>query len=340
MSPLAIDRLNVVLMLVALGAAFALPFETFLVAYAVLGPLHYLTEISWLHERNFFLPGKRDWLWIAAVPLLSLLGAEFLLGAWHVPFLKPYTFAYATLGLGLAAALLVKDRTLRVAGAVVVALLVFAYGAGDGRRDGWFLASLYLTTILHVCVFTGAFMLYGALKARGTSGYWTFAVFVGCSLVAVLAPAAARELAGETVRSSYSRAFWTLNVELARLFGSGTAPAGSGAVFLRESDLFTSPGAVAIMRWIAFAYTYHYLNWFSKTSIIGWHKVSRPKLVGAIVIWLASVALYTQDYALGAKWLFALSYAHVLLEFPLNLVSFRGIGAELGARLRGRAVVP
>jgi len=33
-----------VLMLLSAGAAFILPFEVFLLAYAVLGPLHYLTE--------------------------------------------------------------------------------------------------------------------------------------------------------------------------------------------------------------------------------------------------------------------------------------------------------
>ena len=41
----------------AIGAFF-LPFEVFLFAYAFLGPLHYLTEISWLHDRNIFLKGN------------------------------------------------------------------------------------------------------------------------------------------------------------------------------------------------------------------------------------------------------------------------------------------
>ena len=30
----------------------------FLFAYAFLGPLHYLTEISWLHDRQYFAKGK------------------------------------------------------------------------------------------------------------------------------------------------------------------------------------------------------------------------------------------------------------------------------------------
>ena len=41
-------------------AAFIMPFEVFLFAYAFMGPLHYLTEISWLHDRQYFAKGKYD----------------------------------------------------------------------------------------------------------------------------------------------------------------------------------------------------------------------------------------------------------------------------------------
>ncbi len=40
----------------ALGLAYLVPFELLLLAYVVLGPAHYLTEISWLHDRKYFLP--------------------------------------------------------------------------------------------------------------------------------------------------------------------------------------------------------------------------------------------------------------------------------------------
>jgi len=39
-----INFLNIGLMLITAVFAFFLPFETFLLAYAFLGPLHYLTE--------------------------------------------------------------------------------------------------------------------------------------------------------------------------------------------------------------------------------------------------------------------------------------------------------
>src|SRR6185436_18451197 len=138
----------------------------------------------------------------------------------------------------------------------------------------------------------------------------------------------------EYVRESYSPAFRFLNHELARLFSMGTGVRADGSSgFASPADVFMSPGGIAIQRLIGFAYTYHYLNWFSKTSIIGWMKVDKRKLGAAVVLWIASLALYAKSYELGARWLFALSYAHVLLEFPLNHRSFVGIGQELYARV-------
>ena len=55
------DYINIALMIAAAILAFNLPFELFLFSYAILGPLHYLTEIGWLHQRNYFATGKRDY---------------------------------------------------------------------------------------------------------------------------------------------------------------------------------------------------------------------------------------------------------------------------------------
>ena len=57
---LNLDRLNLALILASALLAVRWPFETLLLAYAVLGPLHYLTEISWLHDRRYFLPRRHD----------------------------------------------------------------------------------------------------------------------------------------------------------------------------------------------------------------------------------------------------------------------------------------
>jgi hypothetical protein len=47
-----------------------MPFEVFLFAYAVLGPLHYLTEISWLHDRQYFSKGKYDFVILLSIGII------------------------------------------------------------------------------------------------------------------------------------------------------------------------------------------------------------------------------------------------------------------------------
>lgn len=67
-----VDKVNIGLMIISLILAYILPFEVFLFSYAVLGPLHYLTEISWLHQKNYFVPKvKKMTLWI--FPILALI---------------------------------------------------------------------------------------------------------------------------------------------------------------------------------------------------------------------------------------------------------------------------
>ena len=60
MPKLNIDILNIFLILLSGVFAFILPFQTFLFIYAFLGPLHYLTEINWLQQRDYFLNHKNQ----------------------------------------------------------------------------------------------------------------------------------------------------------------------------------------------------------------------------------------------------------------------------------------
>jgi hypothetical protein len=94
-------------------------------------------------------------------------------------------------------------------------------------------------------------------------------------------------------------------------------------------QIFNSQTGIAIMRFIAFAYTYHYLNWFSKTKVIRWHDIPKSRSIFIVILWVISIILYAVDYSLGFKWLFLLSFMHVMVEFPLNYISFVGIFKEL-----------
>jgi hypothetical protein len=92
--------------------------------------------------------------------------------------------------------------------------------------------------------------------------------------------------------------------------------------------VFFSTIGIMLMRFIAFAYLYHYLNWFSKTEVIRWHKVPKIRFAAVIILWLLACGAYAYDYSIGLNFLFFLSFTHVLLEFPLNIVSIVGIGTE------------
>jgi hypothetical protein len=78
-----------------------------------------------------------------------------------------------------------------------------------------------------------------------------------------------------------------------------------------------------LQSFISFAYTYHYLNWFSKTKIIKWHILPRKKLIIVFGFYLIVLSFYLTDYRLGFLVTIFLSMIHVFLEFPLNFLSFK-----------------
>jgi hypothetical protein len=67
------DATHLGLMLSTLGLAYLVPFELLLLAYVVLGPAHYATEISWLHDRKYFLPQRSVALALALIAIAAAL---------------------------------------------------------------------------------------------------------------------------------------------------------------------------------------------------------------------------------------------------------------------------
>jgi hypothetical protein len=181
------------------------------------------------------------------------------------------------------------------------------------------IAAFFLVTIIHVLLFTCAFILLGSLRQRSISGILSLLVFVLC-VISFFVYAPAGHVASEFVRGSY-RSFNGLNTELIKLFHLGTATT--------SADVYQSVGGLMVMRLIAFAYTYHYLNWFSKTSIIKWHEVPRSRTVAILIVWLGAVAFYAYDYDTGMLLFYFMSILHVMLEFPLDHRTFAEIGRQL-----------
>jgi hypothetical protein len=147
-----------------------------------------------------------------------------------------------------------------------------------------------------------------------------------------------------TVQGAFMPGFMTLNYLL--LTGLGLHDFGVQQTTREQfiaginDYLYAHPVALSLMGFIAFAYLYHYLNWFSKTSVIRWNEISRARLAVVVAVWIVSVTLYAYDGHVGFRWLFFLSFVHVLLEFPLNHVTVMSIGRELGGLLRVQKVGP
>jgi hypothetical protein len=333
-----INYINIGLMVVSAIAALWYPFETFLFVYAFLGPLHYLTELSWLHDRQYFAKGKYDYVPLYVIGLIvSLLYWNQIPNAPEgmAPFLTYFAFAAA---LVFAT---VKKAGPRIGFLALAAAAVFLFKDTSIYNN---IFGVFLPTLIHVFIFTALFILVGALRGRDLSGILSLIAFaVITALFFFYQPDRSQYVVDDYTRSAYgymntdgnlSEGFVSLNYMFLKVFRIHEfSPAGHTNLLSFVNDfntfLYQNPVALGVMSFIAFAYMYHYLNWFSKTSVIQWHNISRTRFAGVIILWIGSIGLYAMDYMLGLKWLFFLSFSHVLLEFPLNHVTFINIGKEV-----------
>lgn len=307
-----INYINIGLMFISAILAFVLPFELFLFSYAVLGPLHYLTEIGWLHKKNYYTKGKYDFLFLSV--LCALVFYFSFISTKHSNSLVPNIILYGFLSSLLF--VFVKDNFYRI----VLGLLALVGIVISKTGDNYFIwIGVFLPTIIHVLLFTWIFMFYGVLKHKSFSGYLSVAVLAMISLSFFIIKAPELQYQVTSYVSKSYDLFNLLNKFLIDLFNLKTETTDYDTV------IYNTNAGFIVMRFIAFAYTYHYLNWFSKTSVIQWYKVPKNTLIITLVLWLFSVTLYLIDYNLGLKALYFLSFLHVFLEFPLNITSFQGV---------------
>jgi len=314
MKSTTIHHLNTGLIVLSCIVAFYVPFELFLFSYGILGPLHYLTEIGWLHKKNYFTKGKYDFIFLIAACVL-------LMYLFYNPPAKNYNLTADLILFSLLICftfVFIKDWLYRF---VIIALTIVFIGFVNNVPQYFTWVAIFLPTIIHVFIFTWAFMLFGVLKEKSRAGAISILVLIICSVVLFLVqPQGLQYTVSDYTQKSYHQ-FAELNLRLINTFNMDK--------LTDITQVFTSNSGFVIMRFIAFAYTYHYLNWFSKTSVIKWHLVPKKTLIATIGLWLISIALYIYNYNLGLEVLFFLSFLHVFLEFPLNVVSFTGIGKSL-----------
>lgn len=322
-------------MILSCALAFAIPFELFLISYAVLGPLHYLTEITWLKKRDYFTTGKRDYIFLIVMSVVLTL--IVLLNAYSdIPFVKNLEAhcisvfgegfnSFSTVAIFLAffaslAFVVFKDSLYKfifIAVAGIVGLLI------QSAPPFIIFFGILLPTIIHVFVFTGLFIVNGALKNRSATGIASAVVFVLCAgIFFVWKPVFNFYSVTDYARKVLfmdGKGFVNLNAALIDLFQMGK---------VTMESLFQNPVGLSVARFIGFAYTYHYLNWFSKTEVIKWHQVPLKWLAVVIILWIFSILLYAYNYKTGLMALYFLSLLHVFLEFPLNYRSVIGIWGE------------
>ena len=186
-----IDYVNIGLMAVSLLLASILPFRLFLITYAILGPLHYLTEIGWLNKRSYFMQDKKNSTVLIVLCSMIFVGIvlnEPVVGSFVssfesmvilgdvIKFLKTYGPAMSLWALSFALFTIVRIPTIYKWSAMLLIGVVSVYLNKLDNFLIWF--GLFLPTIIHVSLFTALFVLYGALKNKQRSGYLSFTFFM------------------------------------------------------------------------------------------------------------------------------------------------------------------
>lgn len=329
MSTTAINYLNIFFMIISAWFAIILPFETFLFVYAVLGPLHYLTEINWIQSKNYFLNQINNKgfniliLFIGCSLFFStMLVFDFYLKIFssfyeisyyrsiryvfeNINYLYMYIAFMAAIGWVFFDNIFYKWLWILISAFIGIVLIAL----GMNNFITWF--SVFLPTIIHVWLFTGFFVIAGAIKSKSPSGWFSLVVFILISigLFFIHHDINIYQISNYTRESFIKSNFNMVNMSIYDMFFRS---------YPSQNFSLNSQIGLKIQSLIAFAYTYHYLNWFSKTSIIKWHEVSRIKLLFTVIFWLICLVLYYYDYILGLAVLYFLSVLHVIMEFPLN----------------------
>jgi hypothetical protein len=286
------DLAHLVLMLLALGLAYVVPFELLLLAYVVLGPAHYATEISWLHDRNFFLPQRSIAAGLAAVAVI----AAFIENAsW-----------FGVVMWGAFVICIAMQSTVLFTAAIALTLAMAANGTAIA------VLGILLPTLVHVSLFTLVFMTLGAYRSGEKIQWALVAVYLAAIGTILIAPPTAETLVPSFAKAGHDY-FANVGPALSRVFG------------IRDLQLDTRLTSL-----LAFVYTYHYLNWFIKAEVIRWTAMTGKRLAIVAAASGVSTALYFYDYALGFTVLLAFSLAHIVLEFPLNTLALRQLGTAIG----------
>jgi hypothetical protein len=295
----ATDAIHMGLMFAALGITYLVPFELLLLSYVVLGPAHYFTEISWLHDRKYFLPHRSIPIALAVIAVIAALIDN---ASW---------FGFVMWMAFVVCALLTAVTTSLQSTALVI-IVIWLTGAMAMNGSSLAVLGILLPTLIHVSLFTLIFMALGAVRSGSKMQALLVLLYLASILILLVVPPSA-----ETQIPAFAK--------VAQEYFGNVAPALGRLLGIANVKLDTRLTSL-----LAFVYTYHYLNWFIKAEVIRWADISRTRLALIVAASAASTALYFYDYTFGFTVLLALSLVHVVLEFPLNGLALRQLGAAIG----------
>jgi hypothetical protein len=171
-----IDLLNLVLIFLSLFISLIVPFELFLFSYAVLGPLHYITEINWLHQKDYFVKDKR-YIWILLGLTVSITLVSLFKYLKMETFFSGYLLSYSkwlinllivsSLFFSIGLVLFKESKKILVS---LIAAFILGWLFLKFIPFSFVMIGVFLPTLIHVYLFTMLFMVFGVLKKPNVYG--------------------------------------------------------------------------------------------------------------------------------------------------------------------------
>jgi hypothetical protein len=213
-----------------------------LLSCVLLGPAHYLTKISWLHDRNYFLPHRG----VALALIVVALAVSFVESAFWFGVVVWTAFIFCAL---LAGARTAPQGMVLLLVAAAATIFLASHG------PGFAIVGVLLPTLIHVSLFTLVFMVLGAARSRSPAQFGLVAAYlVAIVLIMAIPPSTATAI--PPLAKLAQESFGNVPQALGRALGMPD---------LKLDALLTEL--------LSFVYTYHYLNWFIKAEVIRWADV-------------------------------------------------------------------
>ena len=326
MSVKQIDLLNIGLIFITAFLAYIFPLELFVFSFAILGPLHYLTEINWLDSKSYYTNSKKyTWLIIGVITSLIIVIPKLYFEYFESDnsiinhifiFINRWSNSALFFSLMLAIGFLfIRQKYVWISFAVIsIVGAIFL----NNTEPFSLIIGMLIPTVIHVYIFTLLFMLYGSLKSKSKYGYLSVLIATLIPVVYIFIDVSPNNyLFGDVMKSNYiDNGLYKTPVLLAKIIGISD---GTTFFFYEQMEL-------RLMMFMSFIYSYHYLNWFSKTTTISWHKnltIMRSLVIA--FLWVIMILLFVMNFRVGFLVALFFSFLHVILEFPLNIFCIKNL---------------